>query len=39
LLCAGHKAGNEKRFYNVMIPVADNEFSRHLNTIKEKELP
>lgn len=39
LLCAGHKAGNEKRFYDVMIPVADNEFSRHLNTIIEKELP
>ncbi len=39
LLCAGNKVGNEKRFYEVMIPVADNEFTRHLNTIKEKELP
>jgi hypothetical protein len=39
LLCAGNKVGNEKRFYDVMIPVADNEFMRHLNTLKEKELP
>jgi hypothetical protein len=39
VLCAGNKVGNEKRFYDVMIPVADSEYTRHLNTIKEKEWP
>ncbi|RJT43205.1 type II toxin-antitoxin system RelE/ParE family toxin [Rahnella woolbedingensis] len=39
LLCAGNKVGNEKRFYEVMIPVADSEFTRYLNTLKEEELP
>ena len=37
VLCAGNKVGNEKRFYDEMIPVADREFTNWLNTIKEKE--
>ncbi|WP_336981460.1 MULTISPECIES: type II toxin-antitoxin system RelE/ParE family toxin [unclassified Cedecea] len=37
LLCAGNKAGNEKRFYNVMVPLADNEFRPHLQQLTEKE--
>ena len=37
LLCAGKKVGNEKRFYEVMIPIADAEFSRHLNELNKKE--
>lgn len=37
LLCAGHKAGNEKRFYEVMIPIADREFTQFLNTSENKE--
>jgi len=31
LLCAGNKSGNAKRFYDVMIPLADREFTRFLN--------
>ncbi len=34
LLCAGNKTGNEKRFYDVMIPIADREFSEHLDKLK-----
>lgn len=30
LLCAGNKAGDEKRFYETMIPIADREFATHL---------
>lgn len=37
VLCAGSKAGNEKRFYDEMILVADREFAHWLNTLKEKE--
>ncbi len=37
LLCAGNKAGNEKRFYEVMIPIADWEFTQFLNTSENKE--
>ncbi|WP_416182996.1 type II toxin-antitoxin system RelE/ParE family toxin [Idiomarina sp. PL1-037] len=33
LLCAGEKTGNEKRFYKEMIPVADKEFSKHLDDL------
>ncbi|MFO8089180.1 MAG: type II toxin-antitoxin system RelE/ParE family toxin [Desulfatiglandaceae bacterium] len=32
LLCAGNKTGNEKRFYEVMIPIADRKFTAHLGT-------
>lgn len=30
LLCAGEKTGKDKRFYQEMIPVADREFTAHL---------
>lgn len=30
LLCAGNKTGDEKRFYKVMIPIADYEFMQYL---------
>ncbi len=30
MLCGGGKAGNEKRFYQTMIPIADREYSGHL---------
>ncbi|RPE02852.1 diaminopimelate decarboxylase [Candidatus Pantoea deserta] len=36
LLCAGHKSGNEKRFYEVMIPIADREFTHWLKGLKQK---
>ena len=36
LLCAGNKTGDEKRFYKVMIPIADREFEQHLNN-RDKE--
>ena len=36
LLCAGNKAGDEKRFYEVMIPIADREFTAHLNALKKR---
>lgn len=36
LLCAGEKTGKEKRFYEEMIPVADREFSDHLDTLHER---
>ncbi|EGN8000621.1 diaminopimelate decarboxylase [Salmonella enterica subsp. enterica serovar Cerro] len=37
VLCAGNKVGNEKRFYDEMLPVADREFTNWLNILKEKE--
>ncbi len=36
LLCAGNKTGNEKRFYVVMIPIADREFKAHLEKLKKE---
>lgn len=30
VLCAGNKTGDDKRFYEVMIPIADREFSAYL---------
>lgn len=36
LLSAGNKTGNEKRFYEEMIPIADREYSLHLETLKRK---
>lgn len=36
LLCAGNKAGNEKRFYDEMIPIADREFTAHLKKLKKE---
>lgn len=35
LLCAGNKTGNEKRFYDVMIPIADREYTAHLEKLKK----
>lgn len=37
LLCAGKKAGKDKRFYEEMLPVADREFSAHLEALKRGE--
>lgn len=34
VLCAGNKAGDEKRFYKEMIPIADREFKAHLSKNK-----
>ncbi|MBL4656970.1 MAG: type II toxin-antitoxin system RelE/ParE family toxin [Flavobacteriales bacterium] len=36
LLCAGDKTGDEKRFYKVMIPIADREFTTHLEKQKKE---
>ena len=36
LLCAGNKAGNEKRFYDEMIQIADPEFTAHLKRLKKE---
>lgn len=30
MLCGGGKAGNEKRFYRIMVPIADREYSMYL---------
>ncbi|WP_428437335.1 hypothetical protein [Photobacterium frigidiphilum] len=35
MLCAGNKVGNEKRFYKQMIPIADQEFAKHLAELEE----
>ncbi len=34
LLCAGNKSENEKRFYKIMIPIADKEYQIHLNNLE-----
>ena len=34
ILCAGDKGGNDKRFYDEMIPVADKEYAAHLENLK-----
>ncbi len=36
LLCAGNKAGDEKRFYKRMIPLADKEYRTHLDSMRRK---
>jgi hypothetical protein len=36
LLCAGNKTGNEKRFYEVMVPIADREFTAYLEKLKKE---
>jgi len=36
LLCAGNKAGNDKRFYDEMLPLADREFTAHLKKQKKE---
>lgn len=37
VLCAGNKAGNERRFYDEMLEVADREFAAWLNALSKKE--
>jgi hypothetical protein len=37
LLCAGNKTGDEKRFYDVMIPIADRELTLHLQQLKQSK--
>jgi len=34
ILCAGEKTGKDKRFYDEMIPLADREFTAHLEMLK-----
>lgn len=34
ILCAGNKSGNGKRFYKIMIPLADKEYQIHLNNME-----
>lgn len=34
VLCAADKTSEEKRFYEVMIPIADREFTTHLEKLK-----
>lgn len=36
LLCAGNKTGNDKRFYEEMIPIADHEFTAHLKKLNKE---
>lgn len=36
VLCAGNKVGNERRFYDEMLLVADREYTCWLNTLKER---
>lgn len=36
VLCAGNKTSDEKRFYQVMIPIADREFTAHLERLKKR---
>jgi hypothetical protein len=36
VLCAGDKS-NDKRFYDTMIRVADEEFTAHLTVIEEQK--
>lgn len=36
LLCAGNKTGNDKRFYDEMIPIADREFTAHLEKLNQE---
>jgi len=37
VLCAGHKVGNEKRFYAEMLPVADREYACWLGSLNDEE--
>ena len=36
VLCAGNKTGKDKRFYEVMIPIADREFTAHLAKLNKR---
>lgn len=35
ILCAGNKKGNEKQFYQQMIPVAEKLYKKHLESLKK----
>lgn len=37
VLCAGNKAGNDKRFYDEMISLADREFTAHLRRLTQSK--
>ncbi|WP_318357996.1 type II toxin-antitoxin system RelE/ParE family toxin [Enterobacter sp.] len=37
ILCAGDKSVCEKRFYDVMLPIAEQEYADHLKRINKKE--
>lgn len=37
LLCAGDKTGKDKRFYDDMTPVADREYTAHLESLERGE--
>ena len=37
LLCAGNKTSDVKRFYDVMIPIADREFTLHLKQLQQSK--
>lgn len=36
ILCAGNKTGADKRFYDSMIPIADREYTAHLEKLKQE---
>lgn len=36
LLCAGHKTQRDKRFYDVMLHIADKEFAAHLERLSQR---
>ncbi|MCA6927745.1 type II toxin-antitoxin system RelE/ParE family toxin [Pectobacterium versatile] len=37
LLCAGNKSGNEKRFYDEMLPFAERELTNYLKKSEKRE--
>lgn len=36
VLCAGNRTGGEKRFYEVMVPIANREFTAHLKKLNQE---
>ena len=37
LLCAGKKTGNDKHFYDEMLPIAEREYKHHLTKLNDEE--
>ena len=37
LLIGGNKTGNDKRWYQTYIPIADRLYSQHLKTLKQED--
>jgi len=35
VVCAGDKTGNEKGFYARMVPLADEIYQKHLDSLEE----